>query len=179
LSQDGGGAVINQAIHGVDLLQWFAGMPVEVFAWTTQRVHNIESEDTAVAALKFGSGAYGTIEASTALWPGFSRRIEVCGEHGSAVMEDDDITRWEFRESRPEDEKIRATRESGAMGSGAAAPMAIKFEGHLRQIQDFIDGIHEKRPFFIEGVEARKAVALVRAIYDSAACGQPVRPDGA
>jgi predicted dehydrogenase len=179
LSEDGGGAVINQAIHGVDLLQWFAGMPVEVYAWATQRVHQIESEDTAVAALKFGSGALGTIEASTALWPGSARRIEICGENGSAVMEDDDITRWDFRDPRPEDEKIRATRESGAMGSGAAAPMAIKFEGHLRQIQDFIDGINERRPFFIEGREARKAVALVRAIYDSAASGKPVRPDGA
>jgi UDP-N-acetyl-2-amino-2-deoxyglucuronate dehydrogenase len=178
LAEDGGGAVINQAIHGIDLLQWFAGMPVEVFAWSTQRVHQIESEDTAVAALKFGSGALGTIEASTALWPGFSRRIEICGEHGSVVMEDDDITRWEFREARPEDERIRATRESGTMGSGAAAPMAIKFEGHLRQIQDFIDGIRERRPFFIEGVEARKAVALVRAVYDSAASGRPIRPDG-
>ncbi len=178
LSEDGGGAVINQAIHGIDLLQWFAGMPVEVFAWSTQRVHRIESEDTAVAALKFGSGAFGTIEASTALWPGSARRIEICGENGSAVMEDDDITRWDFREPRPQDERIRATRESGAMGSGAAAPMAIKFEGHLRQIQDFIDGIDERRPFFIEGREARKAVALVRAIYDSAAAGKPVRPDG-
>jgi len=151
-------------------------MPVEVFAWTTRRVHTrIESEDTCVAALKFGSGAFGTIEASTAVWPGFSRRIELCGEHGSAVLEDDDITRWEFRVAQPEDEKIRATRESGAMGSGAAAPMAIKFEGHLRQMQDFIDGIRERRPFFIEGREARKAVALVRAVYDSAATGKPVR----
>ena len=180
ISEDGGGALINQAIHGVDLLQWFAGMPVEVFAWITRRVHTrIESEDTCVAALKFGSGAFGTIEASTALWPGFSRRIEICGEHGSAVMEDDDITRWEFREARAEDEKIRAMRESAAMGSGAAAPMNIRIEGHQRQIQDFIDGIRERRPFFIEGREARKAVALVRAIYDSAATGHPVRPDGA
>jgi UDP-N-acetyl-2-amino-2-deoxyglucuronate dehydrogenase len=178
LSEDGGGAVINQAIHGVDLLQWFAGMPEEVFAWTTQRVHKIESEDTAVATLKFGNGAFGTIEASTALWPGSARRIEICGEHGSAVMEDDDITRWDFRVPQPEDEQIRATRESGAMGSGAAAPMAIKFEGHLRQIQDFIDGIRERRPFFIEGREARKAVALVRALYESAATGRPVRPAG-
>ncbi|HET9475347.1 MAG TPA: Gfo/Idh/MocA family oxidoreductase [Steroidobacteraceae bacterium] len=175
LSEDGGGALINQAIHGVDLLQWFAGMPVEVFAWTTRRVHTrIESEDTCVAALRFGSGAFGTIEASTALWPGFSRRIEICGELGSAVMEDDDITRWEFRVPLPGDEKLRSTRESGAMGSGAAAPLAIKFEGHLRQIQDYIDGIRERRPFFIEGREARKAVALVRAIYDSAASGKPV-----
>lgn len=176
ISEDGGGALINQAIHGVDLLQWFAGMPVEVFGMTTRRVHTrIESEDTCVAALKFGSGAFGTIEASTALWPGFSRRIEICGEHGSAVMEDDDITRWEFREARPEDERIRATRESGAMGSGAAAPMNIRFEGHLRQIQDFIDGIRENRPFFIEGREARNAVVLVRAVYDSAATGRVVR----
>jgi UDP-N-acetyl-2-amino-2-deoxyglucuronate dehydrogenase len=177
LAEDGGGAVINQAIHGVDLLQWFAGMPVEVFAWTTQRVHAIESEDTAVAALKFGSGAFGTIEASTALWPGFSRRIEICGENGSAVMEDDDIARWEFRVPQPEDANIRAARETSAKGSGAANPMAINFEGHLRQIQDFIDGIREQRPFFIEGHEARKAVALVRAIYDSAATGHPVRPE--
>jgi predicted dehydrogenase len=179
ISEDGGGAVINQAIHGVDLLQWFAGMPVEVFAWTTRRVHRrIESEDTSVAALKFASGAFGTLEATTAAWPGFSRRIEICGESGSAVMEDDDITRWEFREARPEDARIRATRESSSMGSGAAAPMAIKFEGHLRQIQDFIDGIREQRPFFIEGQEARKAVALVRAIYDSASTGRPMRPNG-
>jgi UDP-N-acetyl-2-amino-2-deoxyglucuronate dehydrogenase len=175
LAEDGGGAVINQAIHGVDLLQWFAGMPVEVFAWTTQRVHRIESEDTAVAALRFGSGAFGTIEASTALWPGCARRIEICGENGSAVMEDDDIARWEFRVPAPEDEGIRAARESSAKGSGAANPMAINFEGHRRQIQDFIDGIRDKRPFFIEGAEARKAVALVRAIYDSAASGKPAR----
>jgi predicted dehydrogenase len=180
LSEDGGGALINQAIHGVDLLQWFAGLPVEVYGMTTRRVHTrIESEDTCVATLKFASGAFGTIEASTALWPGFSRRIEICGEHGSAVMEDDDITRWEFRVPQSGDDAIRATRESGAMGSGAAAPMAIKFEGHLRQIQDFIDGIRENRPFFIEGREARNAVALVRAIYDSAASGRAVRPDGA
>jgi UDP-N-acetyl-2-amino-2-deoxyglucuronate dehydrogenase len=176
LAEDGGGVIINQAIHGVDLLQWFAGMPVEVFAWSTQRVHPIESEDTCVAALKFGSGALGTIEGTTATWPGWSRRIEICGEHGSAVMEDDDIARWDFRVAQPEDVKIRAMRESASMGSGAAAPMNIKFEGHLRQIQDFIDGIREQRPFFIEGREARKAVSLVRAIYDSAASGRPVSP---
>jgi UDP-N-acetyl-2-amino-2-deoxyglucuronate dehydrogenase len=178
LAEDGGGVIINQAIHGVDLLQWFAGMPVEVFAWATQRVHRIESEDTCVAALRFADGALGTIEGTTATWPGWSRRIEICGEHGSAVMEDDDITRWDFRVELPGDSRIRAMCESAAMGSGAAAPMNIRIEGHLRQIQDFIDGIREKRPFFIEGAEARKAVALVRAIYDSAECGQPVRPDG-
>ncbi len=116
LSEDGGGVIINQAIHGVDLLQWFAGMPVEVFAWSTQRVHRIESEDTCVAALKFASGAFGTIEGTTAAWPGWSRRIEICGENGSVLMEDDDIARWDFRSAQPEDEKIRAMRESARHG---------------------------------------------------------------
>jgi len=72
---DGGGALINQAIHAIDLLQWFAGMPQEVSAFTTQRVHtHIESEDTACASLRFANGALGCIEASTAVWPGWSRR---------------------------------------------------------------------------------------------------------
>ena len=178
LSEDGGGALINQAIHAVDLLQWFAGMPAEVFSWMTRRVHTgIESEDTCCATLRFASGALGSIEASTAVWPGWSRRVEICGEHGSAVLEDDDISRWEFRDSEPGDAAIRQMRESAAMGSGASSPTAIGFEGHLRQIQDFIDGIRENRPFAIEGAEARKAVALVTAIYESARRGIVVRPD--
>jgi UDP-N-acetyl-2-amino-2-deoxyglucuronate dehydrogenase len=174
LSEDGGGVIMNQAIHGVDLLLWFAGMPVQVFAWTAQRVHRIESEDTCVAALRFGSGAFGTVEGTTAGWPGWSRRIEIVGEAGSVAMEDDDIVRWDFRVAQPQDEKIRALRLSASMGSGAAAPMAIRNEGHIRQIQDFIDGVREQRPFYIEGREARKAVVLVRAIYDSAVAGKPV-----
>ena len=179
LAEDGGGAVINQAIHGVDLLQWFAGMPVEVFAWTTQRVHAIESEDTAVAALKFGSGAFGTIEASTALWPGFSRRIEICGENGSAVMEDDDITRWEFRVGAPEDDSDPRGARDQRQGFGRGRirwPSISRATCGRSRISSMASA--SKRPFFIEGREARKAVALVRAIYDSAASGKPVRPDG-
>ena len=176
LALDGGGAVMNQAIHAVDLLQWLAGMPTEVFGWTTHRVHvGIESEDTACATLRFANGALGTIEASTAVWPGWSRRLEICGESGSAVLEDDDIARWEFQDKQPQDEAIRKTRESAAMGSGANAPNAISFEGHRRQIQDFVDAIRDNRPPAIDGREARKAVALVRAIYDSAARGAPIR----
>ena len=93
------------------------------------------------------------------------------------MLEDDDISRWEFRDSEPGDAAIRQMRESAAMGSGASSPTAIGFEGHLRQIQDFIDGIRENRPFAIEGAEARNAVALVTAIYESARRGIVVRPD--
>lgn len=80
LTIDGGGALMAQGIHAIDLLQWFAGMPAEVVCWSTRRVHTgIETEDTAVASVKFPSGALGTIEGSTAVWPGWQRRLELCG----------------------------------------------------------------------------------------------------
>jgi predicted dehydrogenase len=175
-ANDGGGAVINQAIHGLDLLLWFVGLPAEVFAWTTRRVHTgIEVEDTACAALKFAGGALGAFETSTALWPGWSRRHELCGEHGSIVLEDDRIVRWEFREARPEDDAIRAAGQTNALGSGASNPSAISTEGHRRQLQDLVDAIRENRPHALDGYEGRKAVAFVNAIYQSAARGVPVK----
>ena len=176
LALDGGGALMNQAIHAVDLLQWYAGMPVEVFALTTRRVHrSIESEDTASAALRFATGALGTIEASTAAWPGWSRRIEICGERGSACLEDDHIARWDFVTTTAGDEAIRAARNDNALGSGAGAPGAISIAGHQRQIQDFVDALRAGRAPALDGPEGRKAVVLIRALYASAELGKPVR----
>jgi len=176
LDLDGGGAVLNQSIHGLDLLQWFAGLPAEVFAWKTRRVHTgIEAEDTACAALRFPDGALGAIEASTALWPGWSRRIEICGEHGSVSLEDDHLARWDFAKAEPGDDAIRSAKLDNTLGSGAGAPNAISFAGHQRQIQDFIDAVRDNRPLAIEGREGRKAVALVNALYASAESGLPVK----
>ena len=172
LKLDGGGALINQAIHGIDLLQWFAGLPAEVFCWSTRRVYtHIEAEDTATASLRYPDGALGAIEASTALWPGWQRRIEICGEKGSAMLEDDHISHWDFQDAKPGDDVIRAKKVDAKMRSGASAPGAISFEGHRRQIQDLIDAVHENRPVAIDGHEARKAVALIRAMYRSAENG--------
>jgi UDP-N-acetyl-2-amino-2-deoxyglucuronate dehydrogenase len=174
-ANDGGGAVINQAIHGLDLLLWFAGLPAEVFAWSTRRVHTgIEVEDTCVASLKFAGGALGAFEASTALWPGWSRRHELCGEHGSIVLEDDRIVRWEFHTALPGDDAIRAAGQTNSLGSGSSNPGAISTEGHRRQLQDFTDAIREGRPHALDGQEGRKAVALVNAIYASAGSGRSV-----
>lgn len=173
---DGGGAVINQAIHGLDLLQWFAGLPEEVSACTTRRVHtHIEGEDTAVAVLRFPGGALGAIEATTAAWPGWSRRLELCGEHGSIALEDDHITRWDFRTAQPVDAVISGAANDHALGSGARAANAISIEGHLRQIGNLVAAVREGRPLAVDGREARKAVALVNALYASAASGGPVR----
>jgi UDP-N-acetyl-2-amino-2-deoxyglucuronate dehydrogenase len=175
LALDGGGALINQAIHAIDLLQWFAGLPSEVFCRTTRRVYgHIEAEDTASATLRFPSGALGSIEACTAGWPGWGRRIEIIGENGSARLEDDRLDKWEFRDTQPGDDAIRQAKIDPTQGGGAGAPGAITHHGHLRQIQNLIDAIREKRPVAIDGHEARKAVALIRALYASAERGAPV-----
>jgi len=172
---DGGGALMNQGIHAVDLLQWFAGLPAEVFGWTTRRVHTgIECEDTACAALRFPGGALGAIEASTALYPGWSRRLEICGELGSVALEDDRIAKWDFRVPLPEDEGIRTAPPDEGMRSGSGAPNQISHQGHRLQIQDLIDALRENRPLAVDGRGARHAIAVIRAIYDSAARGRPV-----
>jgi UDP-N-acetyl-2-amino-2-deoxyglucuronate dehydrogenase len=176
LDMDGGGALMAQSIHGLDLLQWFAGMPTDVFCRATRRVHlGIQSEDTASATLQFPDGALGSITASTAVWPGWQRRLEICGEHGSIALEDDRIARWDFREARPEDDAIRSAKDTVALGTGASAPNAISFVGHQRQMQDLVDALREGRAPALDGREGRKAVALVRALYASAASGLPVK----
>ena len=173
---DGGGALMNQAIHGVDLLQWFAGLPAGVFGQFTRRVHTgIQADDTTVATLQYPDGALGTIEASTALWPGWSRRIELCGEHGSICLEDDHIARWDFTKAAPGDEAIRNAKRDDALGSGAGVPGGISLTGHLRQIGDLVAAVRDNRPPAIDGREGRKAVALVHAIYESAKAGKAVR----
>ena len=172
---DGGGALINQAIHAIDLLQWFAGMPSEVFSWNTRRVHTrIEVEDTAVATLRFPDGGLGVIEASTAVHPGWARRIELCGEHGSVLLEDDRIVRWDFRDARPEDAAILAAKADDQMRSGASSPSAISHVGHQRQIENLIAAINTGAPLAVDGPGARKAVALILALYASAERGVPV-----
>jgi predicted dehydrogenase len=173
---DGGGALINQAIHAIDLLQWFAGLPSEVFSWNTRRVHTgIEVEDTAVATLRYPDGALGTIEATTAAYPGWARRIELCGENGSIVLEDDRIIRWDFRTALAGDEAILAAKADDSMRSGAGSPGAMSHQGHLRQIENLVAAIRNGDSLMVDGPEARKAVALILALYRSAQSGQPVR----
>ena len=176
LALDGGGAAINQGIHGIDLLQWFAGMPAEVSCWKTRRVYeHIEAEDTLSATLRYPSGALGCIEVTTAGWPGWGRRLEIVGENGSARLEDDRLDQWKFRDEQPGDAAIRHAKIDPTAGGGAGAANAITHHGHLRQIQDLIDAVRENRPVAIDGHEARKAVALIRALYASAERGAPVK----
>ncbi len=175
---DGGGALMNQGIHAVDLLQWLAGMPSEVAARTTRCAHHgIEVEDTAVAALRFACGALGTIQASTASWPGFSRRIELSGDQGTAVLEDDRVVRWDFAREEPGDAAMRALAARNQTAGASGNAQAVAGDGHRRQVQDLVDAVREGRPPLIGPEEARRSVRVVLAVYESARTGAVVRLD--
>jgi UDP-N-acetyl-2-amino-2-deoxyglucuronate dehydrogenase len=168
---DGGGALMNQGIHGVDLLQWLMGGVESVTAFVATRAHTgIEVEDVAVASLRFRSGALGVIEATTGAWPGARMRIEISGSHGSVVLEDETIPSWRFRDASPEDDEIAArfAPRAGLTSGGATDPRAIDSEGHRRQLEDFVAAIREDRAPRVDGAQARAAVAVVTAIYRSA-----------
>jgi predicted dehydrogenase len=176
---DGGGALMNQGIHGVDLLQWLLGGVETVTALTATRAHTgIEVEDVAVAAVRFRSGALGVIEATTGSWPGDKLRIEISGAEGSVVLEDDAIRAWRFRSPHAQDDDLAASlahRENDVQKSGGATdPRAIDSEGHRRQFEDFVAAIREDRAPWIDGAEARPAVAIVTAVYRSMREGRAV-----
>lgn len=172
---DGGGALMNQGVHAVDLLQWFVGLPDQVSAFYATLAHpGVEAEDTLAATLKFPHGALGVIEAATSAWPGEDLRIEICGDKGSAILVQDRITRWQFAEPLPEDEAILRNEGAGGIGGGASDPKAITTEGHRLLIADLVEAIQQNRPPMIPGSEARRAISLIRAIYESGREGRAV-----
>jgi len=173
---DGGGALMNQAIHSVDLLTWLMGPVAEIRAQTAMLAHErIEVEDVAVATLQFENGALGIIEASTAIYPGYLKRIEIHGTGGSAIMEEEDIIKWDFAKKKAADKKIAeamAAQVSG--GGGAADPSAIGYHGHMRQFQDVIKAIKKGTTPMIDGPEGRRSVEIILAIYKAAESGRAV-----
>ena len=173
---DGGGALMNQAIHSVDLLLWMMGEATHVSGFTAMLTHErIEVEDTAVAVVRFKSGALGVIQATTSIHPGYAKTIAIHGNKGSAVIEQEDVLRWDFEPPTPEDAEVkkRFTAKVGASG-GAADPKAISSEGHRRQLADFVEAIRANRPPAVDGREGRKAVQLICAIYESNRTGRVV-----
>jgi len=174
---DGGGALMNQAIHSVDLLLWLMGPVKEISAMTATMTHErIEVEDVAVATLRFANGAMGVIEATTTAFPGALKRIEVIGSQGTAVLEEEDIVTWRFAEETPEDESVRQRMANKTeSGGGAADPASINHHGHTMVFQELIDAINEDRPCLIDGSEGRRSVEVIRAIYESATTGTTVK----
>ncbi len=173
---DGGGALMNQAIHNVDLLQWLMGQATHISGFTATLAHErIEVEDTAVACLRFANGALGVIQATTSVHPGLPKTIAIHGDKGTAVIEQDDILRWDFLPETEQDRSIkeRFAQKVGASG-GSSNPAAISHQGHARQLADFVAAIKTGREPLVDGREGRKAVAIIQAIYESAATGRTI-----
>jgi UDP-N-acetyl-2-amino-2-deoxyglucuronate dehydrogenase len=167
---EGGGALINQAIHQVDLLLYLVGAVDQVFGyWQLGAVHKIQSEDNLSALLRYASGANGVIQASTALWPGYPERIEIHGTRGSAIITGDKLTHWDVQDDSGEGAPTVA-----GVASGASDPMAISVVPFERQFQDFAEACETGRNPLIAGEDGYRALQLVTAIYDSCRTNKPV-----
>jgi predicted dehydrogenase len=172
---DGGGALMNQGVHTVDLLLWLLGDVRRVYARTLAALHAIEVEDTAVAVLEFENGAVATLEATTAAWPGYDRRVAITGTLGTVVIEQARIAKWDVREPALEG----ASGGAAAIDPAAAAPAArthvvADASAHRRVFVDFVSALDAGRPPRVDGREGRRSVALIEAIYASSRSGQPV-----
>jgi len=164
LALDGGGALINQAVHTVDLLLWMFGDVVEVRASTANLLHKIEAEDTALALLKLKSGASALLQATTAAFPGYPRRLEVTGTEGTVILEQDRVVAVDLKHPR---EGITASRATEDV-EDTASPVVTDFQGHQAVFEDFIRAIKEDGTPMCDGREARRSVALIEEIYRAA-----------
>jgi UDP-N-acetyl-2-amino-2-deoxyglucuronate dehydrogenase len=178
---DGGGALMNQGVHTVDLLLWLLGDVRRVYARTLAALHAIDVEDTAVAVLEFANGAVATLEATTAAWPGYDRRVSITGTLGTVVIELARVVKWDVREPALEGAAggaavIAPTVPAAAAPAGAAASTHVVADAspHRRVFEDFVSALDAGRPPRVDGREGRRSVALIEAIYASSRSGQPV-----
>jgi UDP-N-acetyl-2-amino-2-deoxyglucuronate dehydrogenase len=165
---DGGGALMNQGIHTADLLLWLLGPVRRVSAKAATALHQIEVEDTVVAILEFASGAIGTLEATTAAYPGYRRRVEISGTEGTLVIEHDRLIAADLRQ--PSDDLVADAPAD--QNASASSPIVSDARGHQRLFEDFFDAIRTGREPRCSGSYARQSVALVQAVYESSRSGR-------
>lgn len=178
---DGGGALMNQSIHTIDLIYYLNGDVEWVCAFADRSIHKrIETEDNAVAILKFKNGSLGVIEGSTSCFSplGHPAEVHMCGSDGSIFMRDDSFTVWDFKKKLLSDKRImkRFRAKAGEKGAGAADPAAISFIGHQKNFEDAVRALRAGKRPLIDGGEARKSIEIILSIYRSALTGgKPVK----
>jgi UDP-N-acetyl-2-amino-2-deoxyglucuronate dehydrogenase len=176
-----GGALLNQGIHYADLLLWCLGPAAEVTALCATQAHEIEVEDTALAIVRFASGAVGTLSATTAAYPGFPQRLEVTGTEGTVTVEDGQLVRAELRGGPVTGDTVPGGTapavDPGSPPGGAADPAALDAASHAAQIADLLAALDEGREPAVTGASGRETLALIRAVYESSRTGRPVRTD--
>ena len=167
---EGGGALINQGIHQLDILRWISGPVREVFGyWQLGALHSIESEDVVNAVVRYENGATGVIQAATAFWPGYTERVEFHGTKGTAVISGDRLTTWDVQDDSGEPAPLSAN-----VASGASDPMAISLEPFERQFRDFGNAIEKGVQPLITGEEGYHALELCMSVYESCRKGEKV-----
>jgi UDP-N-acetyl-2-amino-2-deoxyglucuronate dehydrogenase len=171
---DGGGALMNQGVHTVDLLLWLLGDVVSVQAKAKTSLHAIEAEDTVVAILEFANGAVGTLQATTSVYPGYPRRVELTGSEGTIILEQDRLIAADLRKA-PAD--LLAGSEADRNAS-ASSPTVSDFRGHQAVLEDFLQAIKTNSMPRCDGREGRRSVGVVEAIYEASRTGTRVRLGG-
>jgi len=184
---DGGGALMNQGIHAIDLFVWFMGDPVEVYAWADCLAHErIEVEDTAVATVRFANGALGVIHGTTAAYPGLTQRVNVHGDRGSAIVENDRLVYFHAADENAEEYAYGAEEKANQAAevlpqqeeykpAGGKTIAGLEATSHTAQFEDFLDAVAKNRPPLVTVAEGAKTLALIRAIYESARLRKPIR----
>jgi UDP-N-acetyl-2-amino-2-deoxyglucuronate dehydrogenase len=176
---DGGGALMNQGIHVVDLLLWMLGEAVEVQAYSDRLAHErIDVEDTVAATIRFRSGAIGSIVATTAAYPGRPVRLCVYGDRGSAVIEQDDLVVFDTADGQPADQPSGARSIQDGEPAAEASVSRSVADAHRDQYLDFIEAVRDGRPPAIGTRDARRALEVVLGVYESARTGGPVQLTG-
>jgi UDP-N-acetyl-2-amino-2-deoxyglucuronate dehydrogenase len=172
---DGGGALMNQSIHVVDLLRWLFGFPTEIHAIAGLRTHErLEVEDTLVASLQFPDGVLGTIQATTGAWPGSFKALEVCGEYGHVRLEENRFTRWEFSPDAAVPADWRVLPDNPAGTDDVVNPTEIGTAAHRKQYIDFLGVINGTGSSIVTDEDAIEAVRFVEEIYRAAGIGPSV-----
>ncbi len=169
-AMEGGGALMTQGSHTVDLLQWIMGPVKRVYARMGTLIHDIEVEDTVVATLEYENGAFGVVEASSAAYPGLPARMEFSGDRGTVVVEADQITKWDV-----EGESVEETAaDTTDVARAASDSTTFGTEGHKAQIAEMVRILNEGGDPTIDGPESKRAIEIILAIYESARTGNPV-----
>ncbi len=169
LKLDGGGALMNQSIHMIDMLCDVMPPVKSVQAFMDRIGHpQIEAEDTAVAVLRFVNGALGIIYGTTSSWPGQLRRFEISGTRGTVIQLEDSFSVWQFAEEKPQDNDIREKFGKVVGPGGVADPAAITHHNHTRNFAAFLNAVENDQDFAIDGKEARKAVEVILSVYEAA-----------
>ena len=171
---EGGGGLMSQVIHTLDLLLWVMGDVERVSGEYATLSHDIAVDDVAVATLRFRSGALGVVHGGTALYPGSPRRLVITGERGTVALVDDAIADWRLADASEEERRRVLGARAVNRGDTYSKPGFASSELHRLQLADFIAAVREGRPPLVDGREGRRALEVIRAIYQACDTGRAV-----